>query len=330
MAFDTRILRNALGSFATGVTIVTTRNANGEDVGRTANSFSSVSLEPPMILWSLSKTSASLEDFRGSDHFAVHILSAGQNDLSTRFAGKQDDKFAGLDLDRGEGDIPLLKECSARFACRTAHQYEGGDHIIFVGEVIDFQHSPTPPLVFHAGQYGRLVRHSSDHVASVEEQDSSLSPDDFIYLISRAFYRIRQDAAAERQRRGWSGPEIAVLTMLGYDDNRSFDQIKAIGDKRGDEITAATIHSLQQKGLLDGTSLSGQDKLSLTGEGKRQIIEIIAMLKSAEADCLSIFDDNEVWILKQLLHKLALSDTTGWPPVASAIADRRQDVLQAV
>ena len=125
MSNDPRILRNALGSFATGVTVVTTRSADGQDIGRTANSFSSVSLDPPMILWSLARTSSSFDDFRQAGHFAVHILSAEQSDISGLFASKKEDKFEGLTVERGDGDIPLLKDCAARFECRTAHQYEG-------------------------------------------------------------------------------------------------------------------------------------------------------------------------------------------------------------
>ena len=175
MSLDSKILRNALGSFATGVTIVTTRTAAGEDIGRTANSFSSVSLDPPMILWSLAKTSSSLDAFREAKHFAVHILSAEQDDLSGLFAGKKEDKFADLDIERGDDEIPLLKNCAARFACRTAHQYEGGDHVIFVGEVVDFQHSVTPPLVFHGGAYGMLVRKQHDLEMMAAERETSLS-----------------------------------------------------------------------------------------------------------------------------------------------------------
>jgi flavin reductase (DIM6/NTAB) family NADH-FMN oxidoreductase RutF len=150
MSNEQRVLRNALGSFATGVTVVTTRTADGRDIGRTANSFSSVSLDPPMILWSLAKTSSSFEDYRQADHFAVHILSADQSEVSGLFAGKKPDKFEGLGIDRGADDIPLLTECAARFECRTTYQYEGGDHIIFVGEVTGFEHSSTatgwPPV----------------------------------------------------------------------------------------------------------------------------------------------------------------------------------------
>ncbi|MCJ8140954.1 flavin reductase family protein [Falsirhodobacter halotolerans] len=154
---DTRRLRNAFGAFATGVTVVTTKGPDGTDLGRTANSFSSVSLSPPMVLWSLARSSSSLAAFRDADHFAVHVLTADQADLSARFAGKDPDKFAGLAVDRGVADVPLLRDCTARFECRTVHRYDGGDHIIFVAEVCDHHHAPAPPLIFHGGAYGGLA-----------------------------------------------------------------------------------------------------------------------------------------------------------------------------
>src|SRR5690348_851615 len=112
-----RQFRDALGAFATGVTIVTTRGARGEDVGLTANSFNSVSLDPPMVLWSLARKAKSLDAFLENPHFAVHVLAADQDELSRRFATQGIDKFAGLHLGRGSGEVPLLEGCSARFEC---------------------------------------------------------------------------------------------------------------------------------------------------------------------------------------------------------------------
>src|SRR5689334_23755866 len=116
-SFDKRRFRDALGAFATGVTIVTTRGPNGADIGLTANSFNSVSLDPPMVLWSLARASFSLPAFQANPWFAVHVLAADQDGLSHRFATRGVDKFAGLELERGQGEVPLLPGCSARFQC---------------------------------------------------------------------------------------------------------------------------------------------------------------------------------------------------------------------
>ncbi|HEX4597310.1 MAG TPA: flavin reductase family protein, partial [Burkholderiaceae bacterium] len=145
---DARGFRNALGTFTTGVTIVTTRDAVGHDVGLTVNSFNSVSLDPPLVLWSLARSSGSLAAFVGAEYFAVHILGARQEALSNRFAQRGADKFGDLVLARGRGGVPLLDGCAARLECRTAYRYEGGDHEIFVGEVLSFEHFDQSPLVF--------------------------------------------------------------------------------------------------------------------------------------------------------------------------------------
>src|SRR3569623_404748 len=137
-AFDPMEFRKALGSFATGVTIITTRGADGSPIGLTVNSFNSVSLNPPLVLWSLAATSLSLTIFRAASHWAVHVLASDQESLSGRFARRGEDKFSGRTIEEGAGGVPLLTGCAARFECRTAFQYEGGDHVIFVGEVLAF------------------------------------------------------------------------------------------------------------------------------------------------------------------------------------------------
>jgi 3-hydroxy-9,10-secoandrosta-1,3,5(10)-triene-9,17-dione monooxygenase reductase component len=153
---DPRAFRDALGSFVTGVTIVTTRGGSA-DIGLTANSFNSVSLDPPMVLWSLALTSSALPAFRTAPWWAVHILASEQEALSARFAQKGIDKFAGLAVSRGPGDIPLLDGCAARFICRAAYEHEGGDHAIFVGEVLEFDQAGRAPLVYHQGRYAGVI-----------------------------------------------------------------------------------------------------------------------------------------------------------------------------
>lgn len=156
--FDPLAFRNALGSFATGVTIVTARDESGAPVGLTANSFNSVSLDPPMVLWSLSLHSGSLPVFRDAENWAVHILAADQQPMSDRFATPGVDKFDGLALGDGPEGAPRIEGCAARFGCRARFEYEGGDHAIFLGEVIDFDRREAEPLIYHGGQYGRIMR----------------------------------------------------------------------------------------------------------------------------------------------------------------------------
>jgi flavin reductase (DIM6/NTAB) family NADH-FMN oxidoreductase RutF len=153
-----RDLRSALGHFATGVTVLTARAADDSPIGVTISSFNSVSLDPPLILWSLSLNSPNLEAFRNARHYAVNILAAGQNELSDRFASRTPDRFAGLAFRTGLGNIPLIEECCAWFECSSEAHYPGGDHLILIGRVERFSEGKTDsPLVFHKGRYCALT-----------------------------------------------------------------------------------------------------------------------------------------------------------------------------
>lgn len=151
---DPREFRSALGCFPTGVTIITTLDPGGSCVGITANSFNSVSMDPPLILFSLGRKAFSMRAFLSSDHFAVNVLSLEQAELSVRFAKPLEDKWASVPFESWDSGCPILPACAANFECRTEHTYDGGDHVIFVGRVIRMRHDPAvKPLLFHQGQY---------------------------------------------------------------------------------------------------------------------------------------------------------------------------------
>jgi len=146
-------LRNALGMFATGVTIVTTGSATDDPVGVTANSFSSMSLDPPLVVWGISRSARSFKRFHSAPHWAVHVLSVEQESLARRFATQGADKFAGLPLTAGIGGVPLLEGCCARFECSAAAAHDAGDHVILVGAIERFSRSNIAPLVFRGGKF---------------------------------------------------------------------------------------------------------------------------------------------------------------------------------
>ena len=151
--FTQRDLRDALGRFVTGVTIVTTMTATGP-LGMTVNSFSSVSLDPPLVLWSPARRSARFPAFEASSHFAIHVLAADQQPLAAHFS--RHGGFTGVPYTHGFGDAPLIGGCTARFECFHAVHYDGGDHLIVVGEVLRVAKAERPPLVFFRGTYGAL------------------------------------------------------------------------------------------------------------------------------------------------------------------------------
>ncbi len=151
-----RAFRACLGQFATGVTVVTCRSAAGHRCGITANSFSSVSLDPPLILWNIAKESNSLKDFLAADHFAVHILTSEQEALSQHFARTDHTLFDNVKYSDSQHGVPLLPDCLAVFECSTHAIYEAGDHHIIVGHVDSFSWERADPLLFFSGNYRDL------------------------------------------------------------------------------------------------------------------------------------------------------------------------------
>ncbi len=146
--------RAALGMFATGVTIVTASGPDGVPVGLTANSFNSVSLEPPLVLWSLSRRAGTMPAFRAGSHYAINILAADQRALAEQFAAKSADRFAGVNWHRGTAGAPVIDGAVAVFECFNRSRYEEGDHVIFVGEVERCTHrAGAQPLIFHGGRF---------------------------------------------------------------------------------------------------------------------------------------------------------------------------------
>jgi flavin reductase (DIM6/NTAB) family NADH-FMN oxidoreductase RutF len=157
--FDRRDYRNALGQFATGVTIVTARAKGGRAIGLTVNSFTSVSLDPPLVLWCLSRQATDFAHFHAASRFAVNVLSSRQHDHSRHFATTLADKFTGVESEDAPDGSPLLKGATAHFICRVAGRFEGGDHLILLGEVEDYRWNGGEPLVFHSGRYHVTTRH---------------------------------------------------------------------------------------------------------------------------------------------------------------------------
>lgn len=153
---EPRALRGVLGRFATGVTIVTCVDRAGTPIGLTANSFNALSLDPPLILWSLRQVSPSLPAFREARHFAINILAESQVELSRRFASPVTDKFTEGLWSAGVGEAPVLAGAAAVLECERTVQQDAGDHVLFIGRVLRLADLATPPLLFHGGHYHML------------------------------------------------------------------------------------------------------------------------------------------------------------------------------
>jgi len=318
-AAETRVrqFRSALGAFATGVTIVTTRTRSGVDVGLTANSFNSVSLDPPMVLWSLAKSSKSLPAFLESGYFAVHVLSAAQEELSHTFATRGAEKFAGLTLERGRGDIPLLDGCSARFQCRTAIKYEGGDHLVFIGEVEAFDHFDRPPLVFHGGNYAAaVVKSRAAPAPDAADPDSSFSEDFLVFLVARAHFQLSLGLERDLERHGLTERQWFVLSILGVRDNRTVAELDRILWRTGTRVTYELVAGLVAAGLaqLHGSN-DPSTRVTLTEAGRRVVIELVAAAKAIESHAERNLGFDEAQLLKQALRSIISETDPGPPPL---------------
>jgi 3-hydroxy-9,10-secoandrosta-1,3,5(10)-triene-9,17-dione monooxygenase reductase component len=318
--FDPKELRKVLGTFATGVTVITTRAPDGTPVGLTANSFNSVSLNPPMVLWSLAKSARSRTAFESAQHWAVHILAADQEELANRFATRGTDKFAGLTIDQGGGEVPLLHGCAARLQCRTSFKYEGGDHIIFVGEVLEVDHTDNTPLVFHAGAYAVATRKVYGAKTGTEKvgQDTDSFGDDFLdYLLPRAHYQIYGRIREHHEKLGLSDADYFVLVSLIATDGRSRAEIDRMFSPTGHHVTTQVIAGLAARGLVQYQDPEG--RLLLTDAGRRTGLTVLAAAKDIESEVLSKFTFWEAVSLKTLLKRLVqITDSGSLPPMWKA------------
>jgi len=157
VSFDTKAFRRTLGMFATGITVMTTRAADGSPVGLTVNSFNAVSLDPPLIVWSLSRHLAQRAAFEQCRHYAVNVLAGDQESLSRLFASKAPDPFGALTWSEGIDGVPLLRHCCAHFEVRNDVQHAGGDHLVFLSEVLRFERFERDPLLYFSGAYRHVA-----------------------------------------------------------------------------------------------------------------------------------------------------------------------------
>ncbi|MFP5305893.1 MAG: flavin reductase [Gammaproteobacteria bacterium] len=307
-ALDPIEFRKALGSFATGVTIITTRAPDGAPVGLTVNSFNSVSLDPPLVLWSLANSSLSLDAFRSAEHWAVHVLAADQEELSGRFARRGEDKFKGLELDQGAGGIPLLKGCAARFQCRTASQYQGGDHVIFIGEVLSFDRDETAPLVFHGGRYAHATRRDPAGTKPRSAHLAGSFGEDFLgYLLGRSHFRFFAQIRPYLVDAGLSDQEFYVLASLTLKPQMSAEDLAAGMEGVLDDASQAAVAALVERGfaraVTPATAKAGA-AYELTDDGRSCALTLIAQAKAVESQVLERLGHSDAVVIKSLLNRL--------------------------
>ncbi|MES0874001.1 flavin reductase [Sinimarinibacterium thermocellulolyticum] len=299
--FDTTEFRKALGTFATGVTIITARAGDGTPIGLTANSFNSVSLDPPLVLWSLANNAMSFEAFRAATHWAVHVLGADQEELSGRFARRGVDKFAGLEIEDGVGGVPLLRGCAARFECRTASQYQGGDHLIFIGEVLRFDRDEAAPLVFHGGKYAHATRRDPPDMKPRSAHLAGSFGEDFLgYLLGRSHFRFFAQIRPFLDAEGLDDMEFYVLSTLTLKPLLTENQIAEGMAGVLDANRQRALDGLVERGFARRTA----DGYALTQAGREAAIRLISAAKAIESQVLERLGAGDAAILKTTLNRL--------------------------
>jgi flavin reductase (DIM6/NTAB) family NADH-FMN oxidoreductase RutF/DNA-binding MarR family transcriptional regulator len=302
-AFDIKDFRRALGQFPTGVTVITTRDKGGDPIGVTASSFNSVSIDPPLVLWSVDKGAYSAGIFENSSHFAVNVLGKDQVATSNKFAGRGEDKFNGVAYQQTESGCALLENCAAQFECKTWNVYEGGDHLIIVGEVIDYRHEQlTSPLVFSSGSYAVSMQHPSSMKRDLVELNKDGFLSDYLpYLLHRAFNRSSNDLYSRlEQHAGVSPDEWRVLTLL-MDNGATGMHDLAHMVMQPENIFQSTAEAMVSRGnveVIDG------DQLALTDAGRVVSNELFAIAREEEAAVLSVLSAEQAASLKDGLRKI--------------------------
>ena len=297
-AFDPRQFRNALGRFATGVTIVTAPDGEGGYVGTTASSFNSVSVDPPLILWSIDNGARSLPAYEQAEHFVVNILAADQVELSNHFARQQEDKFAEVDYELDEQGVPVLEGCSAYFHCKTRYLYEGGDHTIIVGEVIRFDATDRDGLLFHQGRYSVSDVHPAVAAQSSREpaEEESFAANYLHYLVGRCFRQLLDKLDAMLEEEGMSQHEYRVLASFSGLSQASLETLCKYTILEAGEVLPV-LDQLREQGLVS----EREEVYVLTGAGQERLVPLMARAKADEADMLGAFSYTQAQQLKELL-----------------------------
>lgn len=301
--FDVRAFRRALGQFATGVTIVTCLDADGAPTGMTANSFSSVSLDPPLVLWSLDRRAKGFEAYANADRFAVSILSVDQTELSNRFARSGGDKFAGLDWPAGEGGVPLVPEAAARFECATERRLDGGDHVIILGRVTAFERTERPVLVFAQGSYGAVAPHPS--TGGLQALGNGARADDTLLLplLYRAYDRLLGGFSQSLTEGGATESQMRVLAILEASGGEASRETLV----RASLLSRARFDSAGQA-LANRGDVTGADRLALAPQGRARLGDLVSLAAAHEAEAMPELEETERDALRALLRRVAVRD----------------------
>jgi len=304
-ADDARGFRRALGHFATGVTIITASH-DGHLVGVTANSFSSVSLDPPLILWSLGKTSQSLALFQKAGHFAVNVLAADQMELASRFARSGADKFVGVDWHPGgAGGAPLFPGTAAAFECSTHDIVDAGDHYILLGKVERYSRSERDLLLFAQGRFGLAVDYPAPASDAADGMPLASQPNiqtTMLGLLWDAFSGLSHGFQVERDAEGMNINQGRVLSLIERHPGAPADQLarKAFISPQAVEDAIAM---LVETGFARQSATANWE---VTQSGRERVVSLRRRANAFEAAQLHDFSADDIETTRKVLRALGI------------------------
>jgi 4-hydroxyphenylacetate 3-hydroxylase, reductase component len=301
---DPKAFRRALGNFATGVTIITARGPDGTTVGVTASSFNSLSMDPPLILWSSIKGTPSCAIFEQASHFAVNILASDQMEMSNHFARQQEDKFAGMEWEPGIGGAPIFPNCAGRFQCETYDKLDGGDHWIFVGRVVEFDDFGRSPLCFHQGSYAMVLNHpatypKTNESASGQDANRGKMRDHGFFLMLRAVRAYQDRYQPKIETVGLSLIESRILLVLNDLSGLSAEELVLYLHAPINEARAA-LDTLADGGLV--TVKGGGYALTDVGQSKAD--ECWNLAEAHAKETFEDFSEAQVETFNEVLRQL--------------------------
>jgi flavin reductase (DIM6/NTAB) family NADH-FMN oxidoreductase RutF/DNA-binding MarR family transcriptional regulator len=299
-----RGFRRCLSQYSTGVAVVTARSDDGH-VGVTVNSFSSVSLVPPLVLWCISNTSRSYESFSAADAFAINVLSTGQIPVAQRFASSSEDKFAGVSWVPGMHGSPLIAEAAAQLECRTSARHHAGDHLILIGNVDRYALFDAEPLVFSQGRYGRI----EDHPEMIAERENGARQIDrgpetdalpFLTLMFEAYQSAVEGFESYRAAEGLSRSQVRVMTGLSESPKITLENLartKYLGLREAEDA----VDGLKERKYV--VQLAG-GRLELSEAGRNELDLINERWRAFGESRLAGLPKEEVKIARRFMARL--------------------------
>lgn len=311
-ATDPAHFRHCLSRFATGVTIVATRGLQGGYVGLTANSFNSLSLDPPLILWSLGARAGSLDAFMAQRHFSVSVLAFDQIDMARRFASRRADRFDGVAVHEGLDGVPLIDGAVAWFECERAAQYAHGDHWLFIGEVKRCALSDGSPLIFRHGEFAVAEAIDAPAIA-LERGPAALEPGDqpfyeeyLPYLLARAGHQVSLGFDRQLRQHGLNMLSWRVMAALTARDDWTIGELSEVCLAKQPTVSKLVDRLEQQRHVARRHDPADARRVlvSLTASGRERIAPVLEDASAFNMSMLERYPTRALTGMKKLLRDM--------------------------